>query len=462
MRRMTVAGLAAGLAFLVLAVSLAVTPDAGPPDNRPNILVVLTDDQTLDTLPSDPPAMPWFQAQLEDPGGHWLWFPNAVASTPLCCPSRATILTGQTELGTQVRNNDQGWRLDDTNTLPVWLDESGYHTGLVGKYLNFYPWGRVPFIPPGWDRWFAKMSGDESTAYYDYAAVDQTTPRYFGSRPQDYATDVLGAQALRFVQEAPAGQPWFLYFSPNAPHLPWVPAHRYTGAFAEVDPPIPPLDVLNDVTGKPPYVRRYPPLTESDRLGYIAADRNERAMLLSVDDWFREIVEAVEARGELDNTVIVFLTDNGYTLGLHRLEGKRFPYAPSIQVPFAIRSPWTDAGTVRDVVSNLDLAGTIAGIAGIEPGLPQDGIDLGPALHGEPLPDRAGVYLRWSGDANVPPWQGVRTERYVFIRNADGTEELYAVTDRYQLYNLVGEPEHAGVLAGLRALLMAVAARAQG
>jgi arylsulfatase A-like enzyme len=455
---------AAVIASFALVVALAAEPTPAPVvrDPRPNILVFLTDDQTLDTLPTDPPAMPWFQGQLEDPAAHWLWFPNAVVSTPLCCPSRATILTGQYDTLTHVRSNEQGQNLDDTNTLPVWLHDVGYRTGLVGKYLNFYPWGRTPFIPPGWDRWFAKENANESTAYYDYDVVDQGLVRHYGAAPQDYATDVLGAQAVRFVQQAPVEQPWFLYFTPNAPHLPWIPSPRYAGAFADVTPPIPPLDVLNDVTGKPAYVAGLPAKTEVDRQAYMDDDRNERAMLRSVDDWFHAIYDAIAARGELDNTVIIFLTDNGYTLGLHRLDGKRFPYTPSIGVPFAIRTPWAPGGTVDDLVSNLDLAGTIAALGGATPGRTQDGIDLGPALHGEPLAHRPGVFLDWGGDAYVPAWQGVRTSHALYVRNADGFEELYRGSDVFQLHNLVGDPDARGLLRRARALWRKGLEQAQG
>jgi N-acetylglucosamine-6-sulfatase len=284
--------------------------------------------------------------------------------------------------------------------------------------------------------------------------------RHHGSAPQDYATDVLGAQAVRFVQTAPVDRPWFLYFSPNAPHLPWVPSPTYAGEFRDVRPPFPSLHTMNEVAGKPAYVRALAPKTEADRQGYIEADRNERAMLRSVDDWFRAIVDAVAARGELDRTVIIFLTDNGYTFGMHRLDGKRFPYTPSIGVPFAIRTPWAPAGTVENLVSNLDLAGTIAALAGAQPGLPQAGISLVPAMQGQPLARRPGVFLDWGGDAVTPPWQGVVTPRFLYVHNDDGFEELYRASDALQLHNVAGDPPAGRLLSRGRTLLADLAAEA--
>jgi N-acetylglucosamine-6-sulfatase len=447
---------------IVAAAVFRGSPPVVARDPRPNVLLVLTDDQTLDTIGSDPPTMPWLQSQLGDPAGHWLWFPRAAASTPLCCPSRSTILTGRYDTQTGVRTNEQGPNLDDTNTLPVWLDDAGYTTGLVGKYLNFYPWGRAPFVPPGWDRWFAKENADESTAYYDYDVVDQGIVRHYGDAPSDYATDVLGAQAVRFVQQAPSDAPWFLYFSPNAPHLPWIPSPADTGAFDDVDPPFPDLEVMNDVRGKPAYVKSLVPKTEADRDGYIQDDRNERAMLLSVDAWFRGIVDAVVARGELDNTVIIFMGDNGYTFGLHRLDGKRYPYTPSVRVPFAIRTPWAPAATVGEPVSNVDVAGTIAALAGATPGVEQMGIDLGPAIRGDPLPPRDGVFLDWGGDVNAPPWQGVMTRDGTYVRNADGFEELYRARDRWQLHNVVGAADARALVRRDRSLLSVLGPETQG
>jgi arylsulfatase A-like enzyme len=160
--------------------------------------------------------------------------------------------------------------------------------------------------------------------------------------------------------------------------------------------------------------------------------------------------------------VIVFLTDNEYTLGLHRLDGKRFPYTPSIGVPFAIRTPWAAAGTVDDLVSNVDLAGTIAGLAGVVPGLPQDGVSLVPTIRGRPLPDRPGVFLDWGGDENAPAWRGVITPRALYVRNADGFEELYRSSDALQLHNIAGDPRVDAQLARARALLAGLTAEAEG
>ena len=144
---------AAVLAVAVLAAAaLKATPAPAASDERLNFVVILTDDQSFDTFPSYPPALPWLQSQVQDPDGHWLWFSDAFIQTPLCCPSRATILSGLDSRHTRVRTNDDGARFDDTQTIATWLHGAGYFTGLIGKYLNRYPFGRGPYIPPGWDR----------------------------------------------------------------------------------------------------------------------------------------------------------------------------------------------------------------------------------------------------------------------------------------------------------------------
>ena len=216
---------------------------------------------------------------------------------------------------------------------------------------------------------------------------------------------------------------------------------------------MPSLAQMNDVRGKPRYVTSLPPVTEAQLEAFRRDDLLERAMLRSVDDAIRSMVETISARGELDRTVIVFLTDNGYEFGLHRLAGKRYPYEPSIGLPFAIRAPWSIARTDPTLVSNVDLASTISDLAQVRPELPQDGISLAPALDGRAVAARPGVWLDWVGDANVPAWSGVRTARYTYVRNADGTEELYRnADDPLQLWNLASDPRERDLLDRLERL----------
>jgi arylsulfatase A-like enzyme len=441
--RALAAAAAAGVA-LAASLVLASTP-APPPELPPNLIVVLTDDQTVDSLRGEPVAMPWLRAQLADPAAGWRSFSNAVVSTPICCPSRATILTGRNAWSTGVVNNYTGERLDETDTLATRLHAAGYRTAMVGKYLNLYPWDRGPYVPPGWDRWFAKTNETQVTTYYDYPVVDDGVWRTFGSAPEDYVTDVLGREAEEFVRTAPADRPFFLYFSPPSPHAPGTPAPADAARLAEPPPAPPSEEELNDVRGKPEWVRALLPIGE-ERLAELQAARvRERAALRDVDRWLARIVDALAARGNLDRTVIVFLSDNGYAFGAHRWEGKQVPYEDSIRVPFAIRMPDGAGGVTIDApVSNADVAPTLASLAGIG-AVPADGRDLTPILHGEIPPSgitRRVIPLGWPGSPTVPPWVGAWSPDGVAIRWASGETELYDLrADPGELRNLSGDPD---------------------
>jgi arylsulfatase A-like enzyme len=377
--------------------------------------------------------MPWLRSQLGQPG--WTTYANAVASTPLCCPSRASMLTGRGAWRTGVRDNTTGWALDDADTLPVWLHAAGYRTAMIGKYLNGYPWDRGPFVPPGWDRWLAKTNASLATTYEGYVVVDQGVPREVGTAPQDYATDLLGAAALSFVRAAPPDRPWFLYVAPPAGHEPWTPAPRHAGVYAGVPIQTPTGDVVNDVAGKPAWLRAQPTI-DADRRDALAGERvAQRESLLAADDLLRDLVALVAARGEADDTVIVVTSDNGYAFGEHRWVGKQVPYEPSLRIPLAIYAPGSVGGLDDDLASNLDIAPTIASIAGATPTLAFDGRDL---LGGLPP---ASIPIAWSGDGDVPPWMGVRTADHVYIRWWSGEEELYDLrSDPDQLRNLAEDP----------------------
>ena len=455
-------------ALAVLAVAAALparVPDRAD-DPRPNVIVILTDDQSFDTLPSDPAAMPWLQARIADPRDHWRWFPNAYLNTPLCCPSRASILTGLYSHHTGVQDNGDGHLLDERTTLAVRLHDAGYRTALIGKYLNGYPFGRGPYVPAGWDRWVGKGNLSEATTYYGYPFVDQGVPLTAGLAPDAYATDLLAREAVGFVRSAPAGQPYFLLFTPSAPHGPRTPPPRYAGAFDALRLPRPPSFGTAD-DGTPSWVRTLPPIDEPGARALDSARLREREALLAVDDAVERIVAAVAARGDLERTVIFFLTDNGLAFGEHGWAAKSCPYVECVRTPFAVYVPGVRAGTDPALVSNVDLAPTIAGLTGLPP-RPADGRDLSPMLEGTgPAPARRAVLTEYHGDAVVPAWEGVRTADFAYIRTG-AFEELYDLAgargraDPFEMDNRADDPAYLDVRLQLAQLTTALASADPG
>lgn len=460
---------AAVLSVAGLVAAAAMPPPAlVPRGDRLNIVVVLTDDQTFDTLPSNPPAMPWLQSQMRDPAGAWLRFPNAVISSPLCCPSRATILSGRYAQTTRVFNNDQGYRFDESSTLATWLHDAGYFTGLVGKYLNKYPFDRGPYVPPGWDRWVAKRNTAATTTYYDYGFIDQGVPLQVRDAPSSYATDFFADRAIDFLRIAPADRPYLLYFAPSAPHPPWTPPPRHVGASAGASLPLPRSVGERDVSDKPLWVQALDPIGRAERARLLRDRRRQRETLLGLDDAVSRIVDAVAARGDLERTVIFFLTDNGYSFGEHRIRGKRCPYEECIRTPFVVRMPGQTARAVSGVISNVDLAPTIAELAGVRPGIAVDGRSFARSLRNRTGVRQPGVLLEWVGDADVPPWWGVRTPDFAYIESADGTVELYDLTgalgrpDPLELRNRAGDPRYRAEADRLAGLLRRLRSRPPG
>jgi N-acetylglucosamine-6-sulfatase len=453
--------LAIAVACLGLAASTPAAP-AGTRDSRPNIVVILSDDQSFDTLPSEPPAMPYLQASIADPADHWLWFPNAFINTPLCCPSRATILTGLYSHHTGVTGNHDGHLLDETATLPVWLHDAGYTTAMIGKYLNQYPWSRGPYVPPGWDRFVAKRNTAKRTTYYGYGFVDQGVPMRVADAPSTYATDFFGDRAVDFIRTAPEGRPFFLYYAPSAPHPPWTPAPGDAGTFAGLAMPSPPNLRERGLDDKPAWVRNLPAPTRASLARLADERRRERETLLDLDEAVRRIVDALRTRSALDDTVIVFLTDNGYSFGEHRIVGKRCPYEECVRTPLAVRMPGADAGVADRLVSNADLAPTLAALAGVAPSVPTDGRSFAGVLEDSLTHGPGAVLLEWAGDADIPPWWAVRTADFAYIESDDGTVELYDLTGRlgradpFELDSRAGDPAYSGTVVRLARLLDAL------
>ena len=442
------------MAGVVLA-AVAVWPqDGAAPDARPNVILVLTDDQPADALA----AMPWLGAQLAREGSGWTAFPQAVANTPLCCPSRASLLTGRYARDTGVLDNADGDRFDESDTLATRLHDAGYHTGLVGKYLNRFPFGRLPYVPPGWDRFVAKGTSGRRSVYLDFPAIVQGSPVLV----HRYATDWLAEHAVRFIRAAPASRPFFLLFAPSAPHPPWIAAPRH--AAADVGPigPEPP-NVAGALRGAPPWVRSLPAPSAARRAAWrVDRTRSERT-LLAVDEAVRAIVAALGDR--LDETVIVVLSDNGFSFGEHRWEGKVCPYEACVRIPLVVHSPWTSqAPSDPGALSIVDLAATILDLADADVPADADGRSfaswIDPRIPSPPAPRPDTAYLEWAGDDDdIPPWTAVRTPDLKLIRYEDGFEELYDLggrlgpADPWETDNRIGDERYATLLFRLRAEL---------
>jgi N-acetylglucosamine-6-sulfatase len=416
-------------------------PGSSSPSPPPSLVLVLTDDQTADSLP----VMENVGRLLADRG---VTFTRAFATTPLCCPSRASILTGRYSSHTGVYDNRfprGGARaFDDTSTLATWLQAAGYETSLVGKYMNEYGVGRAD-VRPGWTDWHGLLLR-RADSYYGYELNSNGRTARFGRRPEDYLTTVLASRAVDFIERASA--PFFLTFAPYAPHAPAEPEGRDRTAFADAPPHRPP-SFDRAVHGGPAGL--LPRLSGRD-IGNI--DRHRRralASLLSVDRAVARIVDALERRELLENTVIVFTSDNGHLFGEHRIYFKTWPYEESVRVPLVVRGPGFGPRRTDDrLVANIDIASTFAELARVTPGLPQDGRSLVPLLRGERTSWRDDLRLEFLGDRDgpeIPPrYDAIRTSRYKLIVWEDRSRELYdLVEDPYELTNLAGRRDSADV-----------------
>jgi arylsulfatase A-like enzyme len=279
----------------------------------------------------------------------------------------------------------------------------------------------------------------------------------YGHTDADYATDVLAGQATEFVREAPADRPYFLWFAPSAPHPPWVAAPRDEGAFSGLAVPTPPSVGEADVSDKPAWVRRLAPMSDAQRALQREHRRESYAALLAVDDAISRILNAVRARGDLAETVVVFTSDNGLAFGEHRWTKKSCPYQACLGVPFMIRMPGVAHRTELAIVSAADIAPTIAELSGATVPTAFDGVSLVPLLLTGSRKGRPGeVFAEWVGDAAIPAWWEIRTRRFAYIELGTGERELYAlVDDPYELVNVVDAPAFEGDVSRLAATLEA-------
>jgi arylsulfatase A-like enzyme len=402
------------------------------------VVLIVTDDQRWDTLR----FMPAVRLHLVEAG---TTFTNAFVVNPLCCPSRASILTGDAShtTGVYTLGGPLGSRsFDPSSTIATWLDDAGYRTALAGKYLNHF---RGPEVPPGWDRWWS-YSGPY--AYYDYLVDENGTLVRRGTSARDYATDVFASRADRFIRSTPPDTPLFLHFSPYAPHAPATPADRHADAFPDLPAHRPPGYDEVDVADKPAWVRGPPRLSSLDVAYLDGLRRRQLQAGLSIDDAVARIVDALADTGRLEDTILVFTSDNGFLWGEHRWTNKIVAYDESIRVPLVVRYDALEDPPARvdSLVANIDIAPTIAAMAGIDaPSM--DGESLEPLLRGTGATVRGSVLVEHVGTVraggrkpSVPSYCALRTTGWLFVRYSTGEEELYSVRDDpYQLTNLVAE-----------------------
>ncbi len=450
MRRTWLASLIAVMSSL--SATPAASDDAVRGPTPPSIVVILTDDQRWDTLP----WMPTVTEELIDKG---VTFENAFAHNPACCPSRASFLTGNYSHTTGVWSNSSPYGAypaftSEDDTLAVWLDDAGYRTAFMGKYLNQYE--PASHVPPGWDEWRAFLDPD----YYSYSLSVNGQVVEKGTDPRDYSTNMFARQADRFIQSTDAGTPLFLYMALKAPHGPYTPAPRDVGALRGIDPFRPPSFNEEDVSDKPAYIQDRGQMG-GGRIGEVdEARRMQLETIQSVDRSVGRILTALRETGRLHNTVIVFASDNGFSWGEHRWKAKLVPYEESIRIPLVIRwdAGGLSPGKVKALTVNVDVAPTLVDMAGLPP-QEVDGRSLLPLLRGTHPPWRDAFPLEHVNEISpyVPTYCGVRTRHETFVRYATGEEEYYRLDeDPYQLKNMASAPRWSDRVAHLRQRTLAL------
>ena len=443
-----------GALTAALPASGGAASSGGPDDETapPNIVVIQTDDQTAAQLTTE--VMPETKKLLARRGTS---FTNYIATTSQCCPSRASLITGQSAHNHGVTSNHVGYPglIDKGNVLPVWLRQVGYRTMHVGsKYMNGYERVAKPSSSPapGWSKWFTAIS---ATRYYDYDISDNGRQRHYRKAPDDYIGRVLDDEAVKLIDDsASKKRPFYLQIDTRAPHGtrqgdPYgpcdhsaIPDRHDERLFAGTKLPASPSFDEADMSDKPRFLRLSPRLTGADRVRLLRKWRCALASLVSVDRTVADVVDAVRKSGEQSNTAFIYTSDNGLFYGEHRIQkGKVFPYEEALRLPLIVKLPgrfrdFTDPPhEVNRVVGNIDLAPTILALAGGEPCTPSgdcrtmDGRSLMPLLqHSGEWPRRGGLLTEYR-EPDLPRYStcefaGIRTRSEVYVehyRVADAT-----------------------------------------
>lgn len=402
----------------------------------PNIILFIADDMAFEQIA----RMPQLFTKLSSTG---VLFTNAFVAQALCQPARATFLSGQYSHNHGiVRNGTAYTTADHSLLLPARLQAAGYQTSHIGKFWNTYVISDA--IPSGWNDWHAMVP-----TYYSYSVNDNGVVTSKGTAAADYNTTVVSSKAVTAVGSLT--QPFFLQIGFKPPHsdgspLTAIPHPDYSGAISTSKTAPRNINFNASVTGKPDYISSLSELSASSIDGIDAFWRGQTEMVFSMDRAIQAIVEALVTAGRT-NTVMIFVSDNGYMHGEHRIPNQKIvPYEESIHIPLIISGPSTYVAqdkVCNHIVSHVDIAATIYELAGATSSLTVDGVSLASLMaepHGEPV--RSSLLVEWlgTGEDNTPIYRCLRGRQYKYTEYETDEVELYdMVSDPFELDNRAGE-----------------------
>src|SRR5258706_2230378 len=404
-------------------------------DQRPNFLIIVTDDQRFDTMQ----YMPNTQQLIFDQG---VTFSHGYITTPFCCPSRASILTGMYAHNHNVHVNEDKLSFP---TVVEDLHKNGYYTGLVGKYLNSWKGD----ARPEYDYWVSFFGGTLPNYYDPNLNINGKWQKTTG-----YSTYLFKDYVVQFLDRATKQRkPFLLLFAPNAPHAPFTPLKEDNGLYTDLPPYRPPSYNEEDLSDKPASIADRGPLTEDDSTQIENTRRRQIQTLVSLDRSIGEIMQKLKETGELDNTVVIFISDNGKHWGEHRLDTKSTAYEESVKVPFAIRYPTLiPKPYIEDkLVANIDIAPTLYELS--ETPIPEtvDGLSLVKLLRGEGEWRSHLLLEAWPDRGH---WTAIHTGQYIYIETDGELSEFYDLeSDPYEMNSTINEPKYQPIIQDLKEIL---------
>jgi arylsulfatase A-like enzyme len=431
--------------------------------SRPNVIFILSDDHRYDFM-GFTGKVPY----LETPGmdrmaREGVHFVNAFVTTSLCSPSRASILTGKFSHRHEVIDN-QSPVPEGTEFFPEYLQEAGYQTAFFGKWHM----GESSSKPrPGFDHWVSFRG--QGTYYKPLLNINGEEKQYGDSV---YISDLLTVQAIEWMDQRNKEKPFFMYLSHKGVHAEFLPAARHQGRYADQQPAYPPSMYPPDPVDSAAYnYRDVPDWVKKQRDSWHGVDYMYHGQipfdefyiryletLLGVDESIQSVLSYLEEEGLLENTLVIYMGDNGFSFGEHGLIDKRQAYEESIRVPMLAfgGGELIQTDSILQMVQNIDIGPTILDLAGVATPEDMDGASFVPLMRGDSIPWRERIYYEYFWERafpQTPTVHAVRTDRYKFIRyyGVWDINELYDLKeDPMEMHNLIRDPAYDSLSEQLR------------